>query len=193
MDRAAQRRSLKALRRAIPPAERRRAARRLAAHVAHAFHLHPGKRIALYAPLPSEMDTAPLARLARQRGCRIFLPRITDRRRNRMQFIEAVGPMRANHLGILEPVRIRAVPARFLNLVFLPLVGFDAAGNRLGMGAGYYDRAFAFRRLRSSWRQPRLVGVGYSLQQLPHIAGEPHDVPLDHVVTEKGVITCSTG
>ena len=191
--RAEQRRTLKALRRVIPPAQRIRAARQLARHAARAFHLAPGKRVALYAPLPSEMSTAPLEQLARRRGCRLYLPRITDKRRSRMQFIEAAGPMRANHLGILEPVRIRAIPARFLDLVFLPLVGFDAAGNRLGMGAGYYDRAFAFRRLRIAWRQPHLVGVGYSLQQLPRIVGEPHDVPLDHVVTEKGVITCSTG
>ena len=192
-DRAAQRRQLKALRRAIPPAERQRAARLLARHAARVLPLRPGLRVALYAPLPAEIDTAPLERLARNRGCRIYLPRIIDSRRNRMCFIEAAGPMRANHLGILEPIRMRALPARYLDRVFLPLVGFDAAGNRLGMGAGYYDRAFAFRRLRSAWRQPRLIGVGYSLQQLPHIAPGRFDVPLDLVVTEKGIINCSTG
>ena len=192
-DRAAQRRHLKALRRAIAPAQRRRAARLLARHAMRVMPLRRGLRVALYAPLPSEIDTAPLEQVARKRGCRIFLPRITDSRRARMQFIEASGPMRANSLGILEPVRIRAIPARFLDLVFLPLVGFDAAGNRLGMGAGYYDRAFAFRRLRSVWRQPRLIGVGYSLQQLPRIEGGPYDVHLDRVVTEQGIIKCSTG
>jgi 5-formyltetrahydrofolate cyclo-ligase len=192
-DRSALRQRLKQLRRAIPPAQRRAAAIAVAHHIRLHFNLRPGLRIALYAPLPSELDTAPLIQLARRHRCHIYLPRLTDLRRRRMQFIEAAGPMRRNHLGILEPIAARAVSTRRLDLVFLPLVGFDASGMRLGMGAGYYDRAFAFLSERRHWTHPRLIGLAYSLQQVPHIEGAWHDVRLSAVITEKGIIKCSTG
>jgi 5-formyltetrahydrofolate cyclo-ligase len=150
-------------------------------------------RIAVYAPLPSELDTGALMRLAQQHRCRIFLPRLTDLRRHRMQFVEARGPMRRNHLGIMEPVQLRRLPARNLDLVFVPLVGFDAKGERLGMGAGYYDRAFAFLRNRSHWIHPRLIGLAYAFQQVPFIEGASHDVRLNAVITEKGPIKCNSG
>jgi len=157
------------------------------------LHLFPGLRVAVYAPMRHELSTAPLIGLLRRHGCRLYLPRITDPRRCRMQFIEAAGPMRRNRLGIEEPVHARPIPTRNLDLVFVPLVGFDSTGMRLGMGAGYYDRAFAFRRLRTSWRRPRLVGIGYAVQQLPAIRGGAHDVRLDAIITEQEVFQCSTG
>jgi 5-formyltetrahydrofolate cyclo-ligase len=192
-DRAALRKRLKQLRRAVPPAARRSAALAVARHIRRTFNLRPGLRVAVYAPLPSELDTGPLMQLARKHGCHVYLPRITDRRRHRMQFVESSGPMRRNHLGILEPVHLRRLSARRLDLVFVPLVGFDAAGMRLGMGAGYYDRAFAFLRQRRCWTHPRLVGLAYSFQQVPRIEGAAHDVHLNGVVTERGSIKCITG
>ena len=177
----------------MPPAARRAAALAVAHHIRRSFNLRPGLRIAVYASLPSELDTAPLLRLARRHHCRIYLPRLTDLRRCRMQFVEARGPMHRNHLGIMEPVRLRRLPARNLDLVFVPLVGFDAKGERLGMGAGYYDRAFAFLRRRSHWRHPRLIGLAYAFQQVPFIAGASHDVRLFAVITEQGLIKCNSG
>ena len=64
---------------------------------------------------------------------------------------------------------------------------------RLGTGGGFYDRAFAFRAVRRSWHAPRLVGLAYAFQQLEHIGAAAHDVPLDAVVTEEGIIRCTTG
>jgi 5-formyltetrahydrofolate cyclo-ligase len=192
-DRNALRRRLKQLRRAVPAAERRAAGEAVAHHIGHRFNLRPGLRIAVYAPLPAELDTAALVRLCAQHRCRIYLPRLTDLRRHRMQFVAAGGTMRRNHLGIMEPVRLRRLPARNLDLVFVPLVGFDAKGERLGMGAGYYDRAFAFLRRRRHWIHPRLIGLAYSFQQVPHIEGASHDVRLNAVITEKGLIKCNSG
>ena len=192
-DRAALRRRLKQLRRAVPPAARRMAALAVARHIRHTFNLRPGLRVAVYAPLPSELDTAPLVRLIQRRGGHVYLPRITNLRHRRMQFVESGGPMRRNHLGIFEPLRLRRLSARRLDLVFVPLVGFDATGMRLGMGAGYYDRAFAFLRHRRRWTHPRLIGLGYSFQQVPRIEGAVHDVHLNGVVTERGTIKCTTG
>ncbi len=137
-----------------------------------------------------------MIRLARKRGCRIFLPRI-DRRTISMKFVEATA-RRASRpsitSGIVEPKGTKPIAARWLDLVLMPLVGFDAQGMRLGMGGGYYDRTFRLQapgtprgadRASSVWpiRSSRFLSMGR----------EWHDVPLDAVVTEAGVIRCSTG
>jgi 5-formyltetrahydrofolate cyclo-ligase len=184
--------TLRAERRAVPAAQRARAAALAAHHADHAFHLRARQRIALYASLPEELDTAPLIELARRRGCRLYLPRI-ERRTGRMRFV-AMGKRHSfNRLGIAEPVGGEVIGARWLDLVFLPLVGFDARGMRLGMGGGYYDRTFAFRRTRRVWKKPLLVGFAYDLQRVPHLESAPHDVLLDAIVTEKGVNRCVIG
>jgi 5-formyltetrahydrofolate cyclo-ligase len=186
--------ALAARRRSVPAAERARAALSVARHVDRELHLRSHWRIAVYAALPEELDAAPLIALARRRGCRIYLPRIDRRRASRaMQFAEMRGPLRHNRLGIAEPQTGATLGARWLDVVFLPLVGFDERGLRLGTGGGYYDRAFAFRRWRSAWHVPRLVGLGYAFQQVERIAPAPHDVLLDAVVTDEGIIRCSTG
>jgi 5-formyltetrahydrofolate cyclo-ligase len=185
--------SLRAARRALAPHLRAEAARRIALHVQREFFLHPGQRVAVYAPLPEELDVEPLATLARRHGCEVFVPRLVDRRRRRMRFVAVRGRMQRNHLGILEPAEGDELDPRWLDLVFLPLVGFDTAGMRLGMGGGYYDRAFAYRHLRRSWFKPQLIGVAYALQRIDGILPAAHDVGLDRIVTEEGVLTCSTG
>ncbi|HVC30314.1 MAG TPA: 5-formyltetrahydrofolate cyclo-ligase, partial [Steroidobacteraceae bacterium] len=103
----------------------------------------------------------------------------------------ASGALRTNRFGILEPEGAQLASARLLDVVFLPLVGFDRLGVRLGMGGGYYDRAFGFMRLRSVWRAPLLVGIGYASQEVERIASAAHDVPLDRVITERGMIRCA--
>jgi len=96
----------------------------------------------------------------------------------------AGDPLKPNRYGIPEPDTESTLAPLELGLVLLPLLGFDRQGGRLGMGGGYYDRAFAFRRGRPA--PPRLVGVGYACQELPALAPEAWDVALDAVVTEAG-------
>ena len=186
--------ALRAKRRAVTPKARKLLSEQLAHNVDCWLHLRPSWRIALYAALPEELDTTPLIELARQRGCRIYLPRIDRHSLGRkMQFVEMSTRQRSNRLGIFEPEGARIIGARWLDLVFLPLVGFDSRGVRLGTGGGFYDRAFAFRHWRAVWHTPQLIGLAYSFQQVEHITSAPHDVLMDAVVTEKGVIRCATG
>jgi 5-formyltetrahydrofolate cyclo-ligase len=187
------RRVIRARRRAVPQAARHAAGSAIARHVARARLLRAGARIAVFASLAEEVDTAPLIALARSRGCQIFLPRIVARRRPRIVFLAAQGAFARNRNGIREPQGTRAYPARFLDLVFTPLVAFDARGARLGMGAGFYDRAFAYRRLRRSWHAPQLVGVAFALQQVERLTEQPHDVRIDAIVTERGLLRFSGG
>jgi 5-formyltetrahydrofolate cyclo-ligase len=186
--------SVNARRRQVGAAQRARAAAQVAHHVDRALHLIAGSRIAVYAPLPWELDTGPLIARALSRGCRIYLPRIDRRRASRaMTFVPMRGPRVRNRLGIEEPTGTVTLGARWLDVVFLPVVAFDAHGVRLGTGGGFYDRAFAFRQLRRAWHAPRLIGLAYAFQQLEHIAHAAHDVFLDDVVTEEGLIRCATG
>ena len=74
------------------------------------------------------------------------------------------------------------LPDQNKDLIVTPLVGFDAAGHRLGMGGGWYDRTLAFRR--SAAAPPWLVGAGFSVQREDALAVEDWDVPLDAVCTE---------
>ena len=188
------RKELRAKRRALSAKERKLYAEAIAQRVDGWLHLRPSWRIAIYSALPEELDATPLIELARRRGCRIYLPRIDRHSLGRkMQFVEISSRHRYNRLGISEPEGARIIGARWLDVVFLPLVGFDARGVRLGTGGGFYDRAFAFRRWRTVWHTPSLIGLGYSFQQVEHITSAAHDVLLDAVVTEKGVVRCATG
>ena len=185
---------LNARRRALPPHERALLSRRVARNADRALRLRAGWRIALYAALPWELDAAPLLALAVSRGCRIYLPCIERRRASReMSFVEHGPALRVNRLGIHEPQGSPSIDARWLDVVFLPLVGFDRSGLRLGSGGGYYDRAFAFRQLRRAWHTPPLVGLAYAFQEVADLSAAPHDVLLDAVVTEEGFIRCATG
>jgi 5-formyltetrahydrofolate cyclo-ligase len=194
----AARRSLRAglvaRRRAVSPGERAHASRLVAENVERFLHLKSHWRIAAYAALPWELDAGPLIERARGRGCRIYLPRIDRPRSSRaMRFLELRGPLKRNRLGIDEPDDTPALGARWLDMVFLPLVGFDRFGLRLGTGGGFYDRAFAFRHARKSWHAPRLIGLAYAFQEVERITPAAHDVPLDAVITEKGILRCATG
>jgi 5-formyltetrahydrofolate cyclo-ligase len=194
LPRKSMRAALRAKRRAVPAAERKASARLIAHHADCWLRLRPSWRIALYAALPEELDATPLIELARARGCRLYLPRIDRHSLGRkMQFVAMNGRHRSNRLGIDEPEGSQVIGARWLDVVFLPLVGFDSSGVRLGTGGGFYDRAFAFRRWRKVWHTPQLVGLAYSFQQLERIIPAAHDVLLDAVITEKGVIRCATG
>jgi 5-formyltetrahydrofolate cyclo-ligase len=186
---------LNARRRALAPHERALLSQRVARNADRALRLRAGWRVALYAALPWELDAAPLLALAASRGCRIYLPCIERRRASReMSFVaHGAAPLRTNRLGIDEPQGSGTIDARWLDVVFLPLVGFTRSGLRLGSGGGYYDRAFAFRQLRRAWHTPPLVGLGYAFQEVEGLSAAAHDVLLDAVVTEEGIIRCATG
>lgn len=179
LDKAALRRRLRAVRRAVGAAERADAARAVDRALTRLGLPHPGSRIAAYQPFDGEIDPAVILRRARALGCRIHVPVITSLRGRRMRFM----PLAEDG----TPARTGAVAPRWLDLVLVPLVGFDAAGNRLGMGAAFYDRHFAFLRHRSAWRRPLLLGLAFEAQRVDRLPVQLHDVPLWGVVTERGV------
>lgn len=178
-DRPALRRRLRAARRAVATIERPGAAVAIDAALKSLGLPRPHTRISAYRPTDGEIDPAIVLRRASALGCEIHYPVITSLRSRRMQFAsdgdgtEAAAPvMRTGH---------------WLDLVLVPLVGFDARGNRLGMGGGFYDRHFAFLRNRSAWRRPLLIGLAFEVQRVPRLSDAAHDVPLWGIVTERGI------
>lgn len=189
-DRELMRKSMRSRRASLVPSERNHIARTIAVHLDRALLLRPGKRIAVYYAVRGEVSLAPLIRKAHQRRCKLFVPKIIHFRHGRMDFVALQkGALQTNKYGLLESgARSKRISPRHLDVVFTPLVAFDAQGWRLGMGAGFYDRRFAFLRQRSTWRRPKLIGIAYSFQQVAALIPEPWDVPLDAVVTEKGFV-----
>jgi len=180
------RRELRARRRAMSLAARRTAEGAILAALARSPWLRPGSAISLYVDSGPEAGTAALRSLARARGCRVYLPRITDFAGQRMSlFRDRGGPVRLNRFALEEPLGGERLAPESLDVALMPLVGFDEAGNRLGNGAGYYDRLLARRRGRRG--PPVLVGIAFECQRCPPLTAMPHDVPLDAVVTERGV------
>jgi 5-formyltetrahydrofolate cyclo-ligase len=91
-----------------------------------------------------------------------------------------------NRYGILEPKNLSKKRNLWsLDLILVPLVAFDNNNKRLGMGAGYYDRSFAYLLNRKYWCKPKLLGIAYELQKVDNLPYRSWDVPLSGIVTEK--------
>jgi len=182
------RKSLRGARRALSAAEHRRRSMLAAQAVATLPMFAAGKRIALYLPHDNETDTTSLLLAARRRGIEVFVPVVVDRRRRLMRFYPLAGKMRRGAYGISIPRALKCpISPRWLNLIVVPMVGVDPSGCRLGMGAGFYDRALAFRRHMRAGMGPHVVGLAFDLQRtLQHFA-ERWDLRVDSVATESGL------
>lgn len=186
IERARLRRALRRRRRALPAALRLRASQALARQIAKSPWFRRSRRIAAYLPSEGEIDLSPLIDIARKRGKRIYLPIMHGRNLRFLPFASNARLLR-NRFAILEPsVPIAwAIHPLFLDLALLPAVAFDAQGNRLGRGGGYYDRSFAARRRHRFLRGPKLVGTGYAFQRVSSLVGAPWDIPLDAIASEE--------
>ena len=179
VDQASLRRRLRAARRAVGAAERQAAAAAVDATLAGMGLPRPRSRVTAYMAMDGELDPAIVVRRAQALGCEVRVPVITSQRQRRMRFTP----------WPFEPGRPPAASdaARWCDLVLVPLVGFDDEGNRLGMGAGFYDRHFAFLRHRHAWHRPLLLGLAFEIQRVEKLPAKPRDVPLWGIVTEHEV------
>lgn len=137
--------------------------------------------IASYLPVRGEADPGTITDAARARGWRIALPHVCTRDAP-MRFLawKPGDPLLPGPMGLRQPPA--DAPPLIPDLILTPLVAFDAAGNRLGQGAGYYDRAFA------ALPAARRIGIAWSFQQIPAVPVDAWDVPLHGIVTEQGWI-----
>lgn len=143
----------------------------------------PGTVVSGFWPIRSEADIRPLMFAMRERGARLCLPVVLDRETIIFRELVRGAQMVDTGFGTAGPGEEADIldPA----LMLVPLSAFDSNGNRIGYGAGHYDRAIA--RLRCMGWVPELVGVAFSCQEVEAVPAEPHDVPLDAILTETGL------
>lgn len=145
------------------------------------------KSIALYHAFRNEVNLDALWHEAVHLNKKTFFPVInTNKNIKTMHFSEALPQdlLKENHFRIKEPTS-EPVDLAILDCLFIPLVGFDKAGFRLGMGQGYYDRMLAdLRKINAACC---LIGIAYDFQYLTELPHDPWDIPLDMVVTEKQI------
>jgi len=183
------RRELRIARRSLTAEDHALRSARASASIERMAAFKTGARVAIYLPFDHETQPLALIAAARRRGVRLYVPVVSDLRHRRLKFHPLTGPTRPSTFGIRVPARHGTpVEPRWFDLIVVPLVGVDAAGCRLGMGGGFYDRALTFRRTRRYWMGPLLVGLAFDCQCVAYIQADPWDVRLDRLVTESRVV-----
>ena len=178
------RKQLRALRQELSADTRRAAANTAARLFIATTFFQKAAKVACYWAQPEEMDTLPLIQALWAAGKHCYLPVMLAKGPLEFALYKKGDTLQANRYGVLEPQTEAArIAAAELDLVILPLVAFDAQGNRLGMGGGSYDRSFEFL-LQQKERKPLLVGLAYRLQEVAEVPRESFDVPLAAVLTE---------
>ncbi|ALO44815.1 5-formyltetrahydrofolate cyclo-ligase [Pseudohongiella spirulinae] len=185
------RQQLRQQRRQLDYLQQQHAARLLVRRLSRSLRWQRSRRIAFYLPVDGELDPRELLRLALQQGKYCYLPVLHPFHPDRMLFVryQLTDRLHYNRWGIAEPVpsKARRILPRRLQLAFVPLTGFDRSGNRLGMGKGFYDRAFAFRIGNS--RSPVLVGLAHNCQEVAGgLQAAAWDVKMDAICTPSEII-----
>ena len=187
------RRRLRDLRAQLPARERASAAAALVRSLEQLPEFLVDNHLAGYWAVRGEMPLHAVYASLRSRGQGYFLPVLGNERTLRFAQWQAGAALRNNRYGIPEPdvPGTEQVQPDTLDLVLLPLLGFDRRGARLGSGGGWYDRSFTFLRGAKRPTRPLLVGIGYHFQEIAEFAPEPWDVRLDFVATDHELIDCT--
>jgi 5-formyltetrahydrofolate cyclo-ligase len=146
------------------------------------------RRIAAYYAIGGEVDCKFAIQTAWNRGRKVFLPVLRSQELVFVPYLPNSDFLRNQH-GIPEPISPKGLffHPREMDVVLAPLVAFDVNGNRVGMGGGYYDRAFRFMRHRKKWTRPHLIGLAHEFQKVPQLKACSWDIALHKAVTEKRI------
>lgn len=152
--------------------------------------------LALFLPFGHEVDIAPLVDKAVEAGKTALIPKV-DKEANELRFycFTDWDQLVPGPFGIREPDSSRAEPGRLrdIQLIVTPGLAFDRYGGRLGYGGGFYDRFFSRLLAESGNRLPPRAGVGFEIQVVERIPMQPYDVPITHLITEKGIASLAGG
>ncbi|GAB82919.1 hypothetical protein YgfA [Shimwellia blattae DSM 4481 = NBRC 105725] len=177
------RKQIRQRRRALTPEQQHTFAIQAAGQMLRYPPLQQARHVALSLSFDGELNTRPLIESLWQAGKQVYLPVLHPFSPGNLLFLRYTPhtPLTVNIFNIAEPrLDVRSVlPLDALDVLVVPLVAFDAAGQRLGMGGGFYDRTL------QRWQQYRLQPVGYAhdCQQVETLPAESWDIPLPAVVT----------
>jgi 5-formyltetrahydrofolate cyclo-ligase len=183
-DKAQLRREALARRAALDPALRAAFSERLKTLGLDLAARHQARAVSAFYPIRGEPDTLALLSLLAARGLVTALP-ITGGRGDRLTFraFRPGDPLVTGAMRIPEPSPDAGLVEP--DLLFVPLAAFDRRGHRIGYGAGHYDRTLAFLRAQ---RPTVAVGVAYAVCEVEAVPDQPHDVPLDYLLTDAELI-----
>lgn len=163
------------------------AEQRLAKRLGNYPALLTAQKVASYLPFNGEIS--PRLVEAALPHATVYYPRITNFLRREMRFYQTRQQNKKNALGINEPTAIGSpVATGYFDAILLPLVAFDRTGNRLGMGAGFYDRVLSYRLNSRRYPRPRLIGLAHHFQEVKSLTAQNWDVPLDAILTDVELI-----
>jgi 5-formyltetrahydrofolate cyclo-ligase len=186
---------LRTQRQKLAPAARIAAASAVAATLEQLPDFLVDTRVAGYWAVAGEVPLNVTLAALIARGQHYHLPVLRRGRRLRFAPWRRDIELTPNRYGIPEPQcdPSALLAPRALDLVLVPLLGFDRRGHRLGSGAGYYDRSFEFLKDVMRPARPVLVGIGYSFQELPALPAQDWDIQMDFIATERELIDCGEG
>lgn len=178
---AALRRELKAIRAAMPEAQREEASRLIQARLQALPVFQTAESVFLFVSYDAEVDTHPLIDTLLDAGRRLAVPKIMDKTTMLSVTVQDWHELQPEKLGILAPVSTTPEPGPF-DIVITPGVAFTEAGARLGYGRGYYDRWF--QQHQSGCK----IALAFEKQIVKHLPTDANDVPVDLIVTERRLI-----
>jgi len=175
-----QRARLRELRQQIPVTQHMLWSEAITATLIQGFPILENQKIGFYWSYQGEYDPVPAMTSLSVRGATLALPEVIGKGKP-LRFIEwwPGAPMKQDIYGIPFPDNTREVA---VNSLIIPLLGFDEQGYRLGYGSGYFDRTLAVMNPR-----PLTIGVAFEILRLPTIYPQPHDIPMDYVITERSI------
>jgi 5-formyltetrahydrofolate cyclo-ligase len=181
------RKHIQTLRQSLSTEQQRQYSHEICTQVLQSKLLETAKHIAIYLPVKGEADPTLLLKLNEFANKQFYLPVLSSTKENHLAFAkyDATTVMKLNRFKIPEPdVKHNELleDLTTLDCVITPLVGVDNAGNRIGMGGGFYDRTFAFKK--TSKTKPLLIGFCYDLQLIAPQTPQNWDVPVDAIVSQ---------
>jgi 5-formyltetrahydrofolate cyclo-ligase len=169
----------------INPSDRVKLAKQLLSQLQNFENFENGQKIALYLPNDGEIDPLHIQNFLKKQEISTYLPILSGKS---LKFAKIGENFRNNQYGIPEPVSTDIINAEQLDILLMPLVGFDKNKNRIGMGGGYYDRTLAFKKQQKIAKSPKLYGLAFDCQEVGKLDTQDWDVPLDAIITPSQIL-----
>ncbi len=176
---------LKTVRDALTLEERREKSYYITEHLRK--FLKPYTTVFAYVSKEPEVESLVIINSLLDEGKTVVVPIIETRTKTlRLSYLKSVADLEPGTFHVPEPLAAE-IPADIgkIEIALLPLIGFDRSGNRIGYGAGYYDRFF------DAYPDIPRIGLAYACQEVPAIPAESFDRKMDWIVTENRIITCN--
>lgn len=145
--------------------------------------------ICTYMPFGSEMDVTPVMQWCWEQGIRVVVPKVVQSTSQmKLYYINNYDDVELGAYGIREPKESNSelTDLSLIDVILVPGVAFDRQGGRLGMGGGYYDRFMD--KLLLLENMPSCIALCFQSQVVDHVPSEPHDLRVDVILTEKGIL-----